>query len=98
LKVVLVVAEEVDVVPRVSSTKAWVLQILLVLLLEVRLLMYWVVGKMCEGVGEVGAREPGHRWRHRVCLRIAIANALDSGQQEGLVFCCTRSFGWWRET
>lgn len=62
LEATLVVAEKVEVVARVAAAEARVLEVLLVLLLQVRLLVERVV-EVRERVGEVMAREaaPG-RW------------------------------------
>lgn len=47
-----------------STAKAGVCEVLLVRLLQMQLLMRWVVGKVGEGTGEIGARKTGHGWWH----------------------------------
>lgn len=56
-------AEQIEVVCLVAAAEAaLVLDVLLLVLLELRLRVYWV-GEMCEWIGEVVAREAASvRW------------------------------------
>jgi len=82
-------AEQTEIMRRVSRSKARMRKVLLVLLLQVRLLMYWVIGDVGEGIGEVGTLETVHRGRH-LCSFIVTVFGLRrrGGVRSFAVFGC----------